>query len=81
MTHRGFSGNWMQLQQAVRQRWPLLPEQDLAGISGERDDLMRLIKLYYDRTYGEIERELTEFELRDIRSAYASRPSLGMPND
>jgi hypothetical protein len=43
---------------------------------------MRMLKVRHPkRTYAEIEREVTEFELRDVRAAYAARPSLGIPND
>jgi hypothetical protein len=78
MNIRGLVGEWAQLKAAVLEYWPLLTEEDLAAIAGERDALMRTLKARYTKTYGEIERELVEFELRDVRSAYASRPSLGI---
>jgi hypothetical protein len=78
MNIRGLRGEWAQLKAAVLEYWPLLTEEDLAAIAGERDALMRTLKARYAKTYGEIERELVEFELRDIRSAHASRRSLGI---
>jgi hypothetical protein len=78
---RPLNGTWEQLGAAVREYWPRLTEQDLATLVGERDELMRILKVRYNKTYGEIEREVTEFELRDARSAYASRSSRGITND
>jgi hypothetical protein len=68
MNSRGFSDNWMRVKAAVRHHWPLLTEQDVAGIVGERDELMRLLKSRYPKTYEQIERELTEFEWREVRT-------------
>lgn len=81
MNSRGLNGNWMQMKAALRDYWQRLSEDDIEAIAGERDQLMRMLKVRYEKTYGEIEREVTEFELRDVRSAYASRPSLGIMND
>jgi hypothetical protein len=42
---------------------------------------MRVLKARSSKSYGEIERELAEFELRDLRATYMSRPSLGIGLD
>jgi hypothetical protein len=75
MNSRGLSDNWVRVRAMVRHHWPLLTEQDVAGIAGERDELMRLLKSHYPRTYEQIERELTEFELREVRSGFANPSS------
>ena len=75
MNSRGLSDNWTRVRAVVRHHWPLLTEQDVAGITGERDELMRLLKSRYPKTYEQIERELTEFELREVRSGYAAPSS------
>ena len=81
MQSRGISGDWAKMKAAVRAFWPQLTEDDVAAVAGERDELMRKLKARYAKSYGEIEREVTEFELRDARSAFASRPSMGITND
>ena len=84
MRSRQLKGDWMETLAAVRAYWPYLTEADVAAIvstAGERDALMRLLKAKSKGTYGQIEREVTEFELRAARSAYAARPSLGIVND
>jgi hypothetical protein len=42
---------------------------------------MRMLKDRYKKSYGQIEREVSEFELRELRTAYAARPSLGILNE
>lgn len=78
---RKLNGDWLQLKATLRDYWHHLTDEDVAGIAGERDALMRKLKARYAKTYGEIEREVTEFEHREARSANASRPSLGIRND
>lgn len=74
-------GNWQKVRDMVRTHWPRLTDDDVDGIAGERDALVRLLKVRYGKTYGELEREVTEFDLRDIRAANMARPSLGITND
>jgi hypothetical protein len=81
MRARELNGSWAQLQNILRTCWPLLTAEDVAGMDGERDGLMRALKQRYEKTYGQIEREVTEFELRDARLAYAARISRGIRND
>ena len=81
MQSREISGDWANTQAAVRAFWPQLTEDDVVAVAGERDELMRKLKARYSKSFGVIEREVTEFELRDARSAFASRPSLGITND
>ena len=78
---RRLAGDWLQLKASIREYWRHLTDEDVAGIAGERDALMRRLKARYEKTYGEIEREVSEFEQRDARSTNASRPSLGITND
>ncbi len=73
--------NWSRERDAARRRWPLLTEQDVEFIAGEREALLRAINARYGTSYGEIERDVEEFELREIRSANAARTSLGILND
>jgi hypothetical protein len=54
---------------------------DIANLAGEREALMRVLKDRYQKTYGEIEREVAEFEMRDQRIGYATRPSYGIGPD
>ena len=81
MVRRGFDDNWTHGTAALRDCWQRLTDEDIASIAGERDQLMQRIKARYEKTYGEIEREVTEFELRELRAGYAARPSLGIMND
>jgi len=81
MNSRGLRGDWTRMEAAVRQFWPRLTQQDVAATAGQRDELMRTLKSRYEKTYGEIEREVTEFECREVRSAYAARPSRGILNE
>ena len=74
-------GNWDRERDAARKHWPLLTEHDVVSIAGEREALMRAINARYGTSYGQIERDVEEFELRDIRSANAARTSLGIRND
>lgn len=78
MGHLDLHGNWEHLHDAVRQRWPRLSDDEVVAIAGERESLVRLLKAHYDKSYSEIEREVTEFDLRDIRAANMARPSLGI---
>ena len=81
MQSREISGDWAKMKTDVRAFWPQLTEDDVIAVAGERDELMRKLKARYAKSYGEIEREVTEFELRDARSAFASRRSMGITND
>ena len=81
MNSRALHGDWAQTSAVVRQYWPHLSEHDVASLSGERDQLMRMLKDRYKKSYGQIEREVSEFELRELRTAYAARPSLGILNE
>lgn len=81
MPGRGFNGSWTQNRLAVRAHWPRVTAEDIANLADEREALMRLLKDRYGRSYGEIEREVTEFELREVRAAYASRPARGIGPD
>jgi len=81
MPGRSLHGSWMQMKSALLERWPWVTAEDIAGLAGEREELMRLLKSRSGKSYGEIEREIAEFELRDLRAGYASRPALGIGLD
>lgn len=81
MPDRKLHGSWNHMKSAVLQRWTSVTADDIADLAGEREALMRVLKDRYGKSYGEIEREVAEFELRDVRSGYASRPALGIGPD
>jgi len=81
MADRMLHGEWERLRALMLHVWPLLSASDVAAIDGQREELMRRLKARYAKSYGEIEREVHEFEVRDVRAAYASRPSLGISQD
>jgi hypothetical protein len=81
MPDRVLRGNWMQMKSAILDKWPGVTPEDISSLAGEREELMRVLKARSSKSYGEIERELAEFELRDLRATYMSRPSLGIGLD
>ena len=81
MPDRSLRGSWMQMKSAVLAQWPFVTAEDIASLAGKREELMRVLKARSSKSYGEIERELAEFELRDLRAGYASRPALGIGPD
>lgn len=78
MPDRNLHGSWMNLKSAVLEQWPCVTAEDIADLAGEREALMRVLKARYQKSYGEIEREVAEFEARDLRASYARRPALGI---
>ena len=81
MRGRTLRGNWDQMKTAVLEHWSRLTAEDIATLAGEREALMRVLKDRDEKSYGEIEREVAEFELRDLRTSYAARLSRGIgPN-
>lgn len=81
MSGRKLHGNWEQMKSAVLEQWSSVTVEDIAHLAGEREELMRVLKARYQKSYGEIEREVAEFEVRKLRAGYASRPSRGMGTD
>jgi uncharacterized protein YjbJ (UPF0337 family) len=81
MRGRYLRGNWNQMKAAVLEQWSRVTVEDIAHLAGEREALMQVLKDRYAKTYGEIEREVAEFELRDQRTAYKSRYSRGIGPD
>jgi hypothetical protein len=81
MPDRILRGNWTQMKSAIPDHWPVVSAEDVASLAGEREELMRVLKARSGKSYGEIERELGEFELRDLRATYMSRPSFGIGPD
>jgi uncharacterized protein YjbJ (UPF0337 family) len=81
MRGRNLRGNWSQMKAAVLEQWSRITVEDIANLAGEREALMQVLKDRYAKTYGEIEREVAEFEVRDQRTGYKSRPSQGIGPD
>lgn len=81
MQGRKLHGSWADLKPAVLQRWSNITAEDIAELAGEREALMRVLKDRYGKSYGEIEREVTEFEMRERSAGYASRPARGIGLD
>lgn len=75
------NGDWQHVSPKVRAQWPRLSAEDVISIDGERDLLVRALRERYGKSYGELEREVSDFDLRDIRAANMARPSLGITND
>jgi hypothetical protein len=69
------------MKSAILDKWPGVSAEDISALAGEREELMRVLKARSSKSYAEIERELSEFELRDLRAGYMSRPSLGIGPD
>ena len=81
MRGRNLRGNWSQMKTAVLEQWSRVTVEDIAHLAGEREALMQVLKDRYAKTYGEIEREVAEFEVRDQRKGYRMRPSQGIGAD
>lgn len=81
MRDRKLHGNWNHMQASVLERWSRVTVEDIAKLAGEREALMRVLKDRYGKSYGEIEREVTEFEARDLRAGYTARPAQGIGRD
>ena len=81
MRDRNLRGNWSQMKAAVLEQWSRVTAEDISNLAGEREALMRVLKDRYAKTYGEIEREVAEFEMRDLRRGYKSRLSQGIGAD
>ena len=81
MPGRNLHGNWTLMKSAVLEQWSSVTADDIAHLAGEREALMRVLKARYQKTYGEIEREVTEFEVSVLRAGYASRPARGIGLD
>lgn len=81
MRGRNLNGDWTLMKPAVLERWSSVSADDIANLAGEREALMQVLKARYQKTYGEIEREVAEFELSGLRAGYASRPSSGIGPD
>ncbi len=80
-TNTRLLGTWEQTRAAARKVWPRLTEADCDAIAGQREALLHALKIRYGKTYGELEREVTEFDFREIWAANMARPSLGIAND
>ena len=81
MRSRNLRGDWNQMKAAVLEQWSRITVEDIAHLAGEREALMQVLKDRYAKTYGEIEREVNEFEVRDLRTIYKSRFSQGIGAD
>ena len=81
MRGRKLHGDWERMKSSVLEKWSSVTAEDIAHLAGEREGLMRVLKARYQKTYGEIEREVDEFEVRLLRAGYSSRPTRGMDPD
>lgn len=81
MRDRNLRGNWKHMKSAVLERWTNVTAEDIAHLAGERAELMLVLRARYQKSYGEIEREVAEFEERELRAVYAARPALGIGPD
>jgi hypothetical protein len=73
-------GNWRTTRQALQARWSRLTPDDVPNVAGDRDALVEVLRARYAKSYGELEREVTEFDLREVWAANMARPSLGIGN-
>jgi hypothetical protein len=81
MPSRQLKGDWNRLLTEVADAWPRITLRELAVLTSDRDELMRLLRSHYRKSYTEIDREVTAFELREGWDANTSRPSRGIPQD
>jgi len=68
MNEQTIEGNWMQLKGKVREQWGKLTDDDVDVIAGKRDQLIGRIKERYGLTADEVDREVREFESRNLRA-------------
>lgn len=68
MNKQTIEGNWMQLKGKVRETWGDLTDDDVDVIAGKRDQLIGKLKERYGKSTEEVDREVTEFESRNIRA-------------
>ncbi|MEP7345178.1 MAG: CsbD family protein [Gemmatimonadaceae bacterium] len=68
MNEQTIEGNWMQLKGKVREQWGKLTDDDVDIIAGKRDQLIGRIKERYGLTADEVDREVKEFESRNLRA-------------
>jgi len=68
MNKQTIEGNWMQLKGKVREQWGKLTDDDVDVIAGKRDQLIGTIKEKYGKTVDEADREVTDFERRNLKA-------------
>jgi uncharacterized protein YjbJ (UPF0337 family) len=68
MNRETLEGNWMQVKGKVREQWGKLTDDDLDVIAGQRDQLVGRIKERYGKTADEADREVSDFEKRNLRA-------------
>jgi|SRR5688572_11728090 uncharacterized protein YjbJ (UPF0337 family) len=56
------SGNWAHWRDRIRERWGRLTNDELDGVAGRRDQLVRRIQNAYGIAPGEAERQLRNWE-------------------
>lgn len=64
MNANQLKGDWKQIRGKVAEQWGKLTDNDLAVISGKRDQLVGLLQQRYGKAQEAIEREVKEFEAR-----------------
>lgn len=61
-------GNWKTTKGKVREQWGKLTDDDLDVIAGKRDQLVGRLQERYGHTKDAAEREVTEYEARQVRA-------------
>jgi uncharacterized protein YjbJ (UPF0337 family) len=62
MNANQLKGEWKQIKGKVAEHWGKLTDNDLAEISGKRDQLVGMLQKRYGKVQEEVEREVKEFE-------------------
>jgi uncharacterized protein YjbJ (UPF0337 family) len=70
-----FKSQWSGLAGPIKDRWPLLTEQDLEAVDGQLDELCRRIRDRYAISEGEARRQFAMFAAGPAADALGSRPS------
>jgi uncharacterized protein YjbJ (UPF0337 family) len=68
MNRDRFEGNWKQLRGKVKEQWGKLTDDQLDMIEGKRDQLSGKIQEAYGISRDEAERQLDEWERRNLDS-------------
>ena len=62
MNANQLKGEWKQIKGKVAEHWGKLTDNDLAEISGKRDQLVGMLQKRYGKVQEVVEREVKEFE-------------------
>ncbi len=77
MTWDQINGDWQQLSARLKENWSRLTDQELAGIAGKREQLIRALHLRYgypkQRAEIEIDRFIRQLRPGDAREEIATK--------